>query len=136
MLDWETIHGSLPTITEWSTGEGTSGYPTKGTVVRHWGSFSAAKEVAAKRLSPKTRKMDWTKESALEALKQWKETHDGFCPSSAELTAENGLPGFKTLARLFGSQKDAYRLAGCPNLPLGVTHRAIKRYLPMKTEVQ
>lgn len=136
MLDWETIHGELPTVSQWSRGEGTAGYPNKGTVERHWGTFRAAKEVAEKRSKPKLkRKMDWTKAEALEVLIQWKADHDGFCPATAELTAANGLPGFKTLDRLFGSIHEAYRQAGCPRVPIGLTHKAIKRYLPLRREV-
>lgn len=131
MRDWATIFGEPPTTREWMRGWAGE-YPSTKTVVAHFGSFKVARERA---FPPKqVRKYDWTRETTVEAIREWTASHDGLPPTYDDLTPINDLPSPSTLKRLHGSVTEAFKRAGAPRLPRTVTRQAMRKFLPLRGE--
>lgn len=130
MREWEAVFGSPPSYGDWQIGWDGE-YPGTATVVRHFGTWSAAKEAAF----PTPRKLrTWTREEVIAEYRRWGDEHDRLPPPDEALRTKNSLPSHSVVKRLFGSFAEARRAAGFPDMPNNVNQRAIRKFLPLRRD--
>ena len=132
--DWEAIFGSPPKSDDWNGGWA-GDYPTYKTVIRHFGSWQAAKDRASSLGRPKKRPPGyWTRERIVARYQEWAADHGGLPPPNHSIGSEHDLPSVTSLMRVFGkegSREKAIRAAGLAPLPSSVTYQAVQKYLPL-----
>jgi len=112
MREYARQHGHPPTTLAWKQRDRAGRWPAAATVIKRFGSWSAALQAARLPLSVQsTRPRSWKPETVLEALRDFTALHER-PPNTVELAPAHGLPSAGTVTRHFGSVERAYAAAG------------------------
>jgi hypothetical protein len=135
--DYVATHGDIPpTLNDWQHLPGSAErgkHPSNSTVIRAFGSWSAAIRAAGFEPNRPGGSSEWTRQLVVAAIKEYARVNGGLPPTADAWRRGNGRPGepgahpgWRTVRQLFGSWGEALRAAGFtprhgrPRAPAGV----------------